>query len=207
MGDEKVCHTLLIPFPEHHLHDAGPDACIQHGYRFIRHHELRLHNQRACNGGTLPLSAGQFKGPAVHIVIRRRESCAFQSLLYAFFALFTGRDQAVHIKRLSHDIRNILTGIQGLVRVLVNHLGFFAEFRQIFSFCHLLSVEENAAVADRYQLENRLAGGGFSGAGFTDQRQYFPAVDGKADTVHCLQYLGFSEEGFRKSLLHLEIYF
>ena len=57
MGDEQVGHTLLIPLPEHHLHDAGPDACIQHGYRFIRHHELRFHNQRACNGGTLPLSA------------------------------------------------------------------------------------------------------------------------------------------------------
>jgi hypothetical protein len=63
-------------------------------------------------------------------------------------------------------------------------LAHAAQFTFIQSY-QVYPVKNNLPVSGFVQAQDRASHRGFTAARFTDQSQGFPAIDVKADTIHC----------------------
>ena len=88
MGNEQVGQLfglLQILYQVQHLR---PDRYIQGRHRLIAYHKLRIQHKGPCNHDTLPLTAGELMGIAVHHVFRH--SYQFHDFLYLLDPLLIG---------------------------------------------------------------------------------------------------------------------
>jgi len=103
------------------LQNLGPNGDVEHGHRFVSHHELRVENQRSGNHHPLSLASTQFMGESGVEFLRGFEAHAAHHLESRLPLLYLGSD-AVELQRLRYGVSDSDPRIECSHRVLIDHL-------------------------------------------------------------------------------------
>ena len=123
--------------------------------------------------------------------VQRAQADGFQQLAYARLEFYPIRDQAMFLKRFTHNVFHNPARVQRCVRVLKNHLDASAQRRRLGRLEHrmgILTIEGQAAPGRLIQAHQQACHGTFAASGLTHQGQRLAFFDVKADPVHGLQH-------------------
>ena len=130
MRNKQICHTKLFLQVFKHIDHLRLNGYIKRRYRLITDDKLRIHSKCTGNTDTLTLSAGEL------MRITGRMLCVQSDQLHQIqdflTALCFGCVKLMYIQRLSDDIFDCHTWIQGRVRILKHHLHLLAQRSDIF---------------------------------------------------------------------------
>ncbi len=182
VGDEQVAQAKLVAEVGQEVEHLGLGGEIQGTDGLIAHHELRFADQGTGDGDPLALAAGELAGVAVHGLTGQPH--AFEHG-FGFFARHCGGNPA-DPQRLRQRSTDALARVQRGVGVLEDRPQFTAEGAALCStgMGDVLALVADGAAGALLEAKDRLADGGFSGAGFPHQAYGLAGTDGEADAVH-----------------------
>ena len=166
VGDEQVRDSeLLLEFFEH-IDDLGLDGNVQRRDRLVTDDEGRVYGQSAGNADALSLTAGKLvRVPCGVFGIQSDQFHEVQDLLSAVLLALV---EVVDIQRLTDDVLDRHTGVQGRVGVLEDHLHLLAETADVLAG-DLFALELEGPSGGLVQVQERSSYGGFSATGLTDE--------------------------------------
>ena len=189
VGNKQIGQTQLLLQVVKHIDNLSLDGNVQCRNRFVTDDELRVNCQRTGNADTLPLTAGEFVGVTGGVfAVQANIAHQLQNPLLTFRSLVV---HFMDIQRLTDDIRDGHTGVEGGIGILENHSGLLAEFLNIALGNDLLTVIPDFTGSRLIQMQDGTANSGFTTTGLTNKTQCFTLMDGEGNTVHSLQGLCF----------------
>src|SRR6059036_2756776 len=204
--DEHEGQTELIPELEQEIHDARADRDVEHGYRLIRHDELRLEDDRPRNCDPLPLTAAQLVWIPVHEVRRRRELGMLERLGDQILPILEGIRHAVNRQRLRDRIHHGETRVERFVRILEDHLHAATEVLQRPSLQRgdVVAVEQELAFRGLFEFHEEAARGRLPAARLSDDPEDLAPLDREVDSVDRVDHLLPPAEGVQQTRLQRE---
>ncbi len=183
MGNKQIGQAQLFLQLFQEVDDLGLDGHIKSRDGLITDDDIRVCRQGPCNPHPLPLAAGKFMG---HPVLQGRiQAHQSKQLIHPSVVGFPAGDKMMDQQGLPYQILHRLTGIQGTVGILENHLYGLPLWPE-FLFLHgqnLLPHQADAARGALDQFEDSSGCRGLPAAGFPYQAQGLPPADGKGNTV------------------------
>ena len=124
VGDKKIGQVQFFLEIHQKIHDLSLDGDVQSADGFVADNEFRFNGESAGNADPLALSPAKLVGKASGM--SGVESDESQEFRYPFRSVGRGHLGEVNFERLGEDGADPETGIQGVVRILKNHLNLFA---------------------------------------------------------------------------------
>src|SRR6059036_3354593 len=204
--DEHEGQTELIPELEQEIHDARADRYVEHGYRLVRHDELRLEDDRPRNCDPLPLTAAQLVRIPVHEVRRRRELGMLERLGNQILPILEGIRHAVNRQRLRDRIHHGEARVERFVRILEDHLYAATEVLQRPSLQRgdVVAVEQELAFRGLFEFHEEATRGRLPAARLSDDPEDLAPLDREVDPVDGVDLLLSPAEGVQQSRLQRE---
>ena len=145
VGDEQVGQVHLALEFAQHVHHLRLNGHVQRGDGLVAHDELRIQSQRPGDAHALPLSAGEFVGEAVRVILAQADHV--QQLADALLLLGGACTDLVNLQALAHDFAHREEGIQGGVGILKDHLHPLGQLPGFLSAdpADVLAVEDDPA--------------------------------------------------------------
>ena len=124
VGDEKIGQVEFLLEIHQKIHDLSLDGDVQSADGFVADNEFRFNGESAGNADPLALSPAKLVGKASGMSgVQTYESQEFR---YSIQSVGSGHLGEVNFERLGEDGADPETGIEGVVRILKNHLNLFA---------------------------------------------------------------------------------
>jgi hypothetical protein len=105
-------------------------------------------------------------------------------------ALLAATVHFVDVKRLTDDIGDGHTGVQGRVGILENHSRLFAEFFDVGCGLDLLTTIENLSGGGFVKVQESAADGGLAATGLTNETKGLAGTDVEGYVIYGLKRLG-----------------
>lgn len=206
MADEHVGDVSLFLQTIKQIEDGLLDGYVESGGGFVADDDFRLEDEGARDSDTLALAAGHVVRIAVSEVFGKVDQ-AEHFLRLGFDILLI--DHAEVFERFTDDLLDALLRIEGGGGVLEDHLDGFSVLAEGFAFeiGDVLAVENDFPAGHGVEAGEHFGEGGFAGAGFTDDADGFPFVDGDIDVVSGGQLLAVSQVEDFADVDHLEDFF
>ena len=189
MSDEEIGKPKSFLKFEEEVQDLCLDRHVQGGDGFVRYDQTRMQGKRAGDADTLTLAAREGMRVAPHIF---RPQADEAKDLHDTVGSFLQVTYAVDEQRLSHNVQQGHSRIQGGERVLKDHLHLTPKGskpvlrnrrhiheRTIVRKEHLAGRRDNGS-------QNTSGSRGFSAAALADERQRLSPIDKKCHVVYRL---------------------
>src|SRR6058998_2367958 len=183
--DEDIGVLILFPEIEHEVHHAGANGHIKHAHRLIRDDELRVQDDGPRDGHPLTLPSRELVGKPQEEVRTGPEPRVLEGLNHEFSPLFFCRPDSMDHKRFGDGPEHRVPWIQGLIRILENHLKVPAEAEEIASpeVRDVLSLEVNVALGRIFEPGDETPRSRLATTGFAHQPEDFALVEVETDPV------------------------
>jgi hypothetical protein len=161
------------------------------------------------NRDALPLSSGQFVWEPLEEILAGPKARIFERLDHEFGPLLRGRTDPVDRERLGDRVEDSVPRIQGLVRILENHLEVPSESEEIAALKagDILSLEIDVAFGRVLEPCDEPARRRLAAPGFTDEPEDFALVQVEADSIHGVDLNRIAPQGLEEASLELEVFF
>ena len=206
MADEHVCHVGLFLQTNKQIEDGLLDGYVKSRGGFVADDDLRLEDQSACDRDTLALAAGHVVRIAIGEIFGKIDQTE-HFLRLGFDILLI--DHAEVFERFTDDLLDALLRIESGGGVLKDHLDGFAVLTEGFAFeiGDVFAVENDFPAGHGVKTGQHLGKGGLAGAGFPDDTDGLPFVDGDIDIFGCMELLAVTEVEDLADVDHLEDFF
>ena len=194
MADEDVGKAVFFLQVAQEFDDFHLNGAVKRRGGFVQQHEFRLKDDRAGDGDALSLPAGEFVRVAVYH--RRRQRHFFEHGRDFVGALLPRELRLVHQEAFADDFADGQAWRERAVGILKDdlHVGFEFLPRFFVDFGEILAFKVDVA-AIRQHVHQRFAEGGFAGAGFADDTDGLPLVQGEVDAFDGVEgFARFAEE-------------
>src|SRR5437870_559050 len=178
LRDEDLGVLIRFSEIEHEFHHAGADGNVKHAQRLIRDDELRVQDDGPCDGHPLTQPPRELVRKPQEEVRTGPEPRVLEGLNHEFSPLFFGRPNSMDHKWFGDGPEHRVSWIQGLIRILENHLKVPAEAEEIASpeVRDVLSLEVNVALRRIFEPGDETPRGRLSTTGFAHQPEDFSLV-------------------------------
>src|SRR3954463_223015 len=192
--DEEISNATLLLQIHEQVDDLRLHGNIQRAHRFIADDQLGLDRQSAGDPNPLTLASAEFV--RITLGVLRIQPYVLQQLddTVAPGAGIFG--QFVDIDRFPDDLLHSHARVQGIVRILEDHLEPAPAGTQVGSIqlCNIFILEKNAPCRWFDQANDGPAQGSFTATAFAHQAQGFTRRKGEAHVIHRLHVAFHSAE-------------
>ena len=161
----------------HNVEHLADHLGVERGCRLVEQHDLRLHHERAHDGHTLLLAAGELDGIGVGTVLEADAAQQLQGLFRGHFARHTE-----HLFRCQgHVLQD--RPVREEVEMLEDHAHLLAQLVDVDLFLRDIdAVEQDRSTRRRFQQVQAAQERALAGAGGADGRDdiALPDIDGDA---------------------------
>ena len=206
MADEHVCHVGLFLQTNKQIEDGLLDGYVESRGGFVADDDLRLEDEGARDSDTLALAAGHVVRIAIGEIFGKIDQTE-HFLRLGFDILLI--DHAEVFERFTDDLLDALLRIESGGGVLKDHLDGFAVLAEGFAFeiGDVFAVKNDFPAGHGVKTGQHLGKGGLAGAGFPDDTDGLPFVDGDIDVFGCMELLAVTEVEDLADVDHLEDFF
>ena len=171
VGDKKIGQVQFFLEIHQKIHDLSLDGNVQGTDGFIADNEFRFNGKGTGDTDPLALSPAELVGKASGV--GGVESDESQEFRYPFGSVGSGHLGEVNFQRFGKDGADPEPGIQGVVRILKNHLNLFAigAKRRAGKGANLFSLVGDGAGGGVDESDDDSSHCGFSRAAFSDQTE------------------------------------
>ena len=192
MGDEEVGEAELLLQIHEKIDDLGLDGNVEGADRLVANDEFRFDGEGAGDADALALAAAKLVRETAGV--GGVEADQLEKFGHAGRAVGRGYFREMDLQRLRKDGANAKAGIEGVIRVLKDHLDLFAVGAETGAVKggDLLAVVGGGAGGGVLQTDEDPAEGGLAGTAFADEAEGGALVDFKGDVVECLDHTGLA---------------
>ena len=196
VGDEHVCQLPFLLKILHQIQDLGLNRHIQCRNRLIAHNKLRLEHECTANANTL--SAASVQLVRIGVFQSAGKPHRVHDLPYPFLIVSAVVHQFVHQKRLTDDLTDRLSGVNGRERILKDDLHLPSQLMQTLGAYvrNILSVEADRTGGALQQVKDHPAQRRFTAARLTHYAQRSTTRNVEGYAVHSMQFTVFSRKIF-----------